>query len=78
MFFQPHKQVDVSVHGPYHANYLYTMDVDEIIGATSRVAFGRSKVYFPFVTEKPFATPPANELLKKCLIQVLCKPLRLD
>lgn len=80
--FSQAQQMDVNVHGPYHASHLYTVDdVDEIIGATSRAAFGQSTVHFAVhsnVTGKPFATLSSNHLLELCLAEILCKPLRWD
>ena len=80
--FSQAQQMNVSVHGPYHASHLYSVDVvDEIIGATSRAAFGHSKVNLPVhsnVTGKPFAASSPNDLLEQCLTEILCKPLRWD
>ena len=62
--FSQAAQMNVRVHGPYHASHLYSDgDVEKIVG-------GLSKVYFSVlsnVTGQPFAASPSSELLKQCL-----------
>ena len=74
--------MNVRVLGPYHASHLYSDgDVEKIIGPFSHTAFGHSKIHSSVhsnVTGRPFAASSSSDLLKQCLMAILCKPLRWD
>ena len=78
--FQNLQRREIPIHGPYHANHLYSIsDVDEIISEETAGCLGKYSLVHPLMGLSSPSTPTsALELFKQAISEVLAHQVHWD